>query len=125
MLVVAGACLAIIPRLSHGNDGTHAAVGWVALYFAADLPISLSAVYKDFAFKKGRLGVFYLTASVSWLQLLLQWLYALLYRTAPLLCNGEKIDFVCLIATMPGRHSGDQVHKVKKTAVPLFYILLR
>ena len=25
---------------------------------------------------------------------------------------------------MPGRHSGDQVHKVKKTAAPLFYILL-
>ena len=24
--------------------------------------------------------------------------------TAPLLCNGAKIDFVFLIATMPGRH---------------------
>ena len=33
---------------------------------------------------------------------------------------GQKIDFVYLIATMPGRHSGDQVHKVKKTAAPLF-----
>ena len=32
----------------------------------------------------------------------------------PLLCNVEKLDFVCLVAAMPGRHSGDQVHKVKK-----------
>ena len=26
---------------------------------------------------------------------------------------GEKIDFVYLVAAMPGRHSGDQAHKVK------------
>ena len=32
---------------------------------------------------------------------------------------GQKTDFVYWIATMPGRHSGDQVHKVKKTAAPL------
>ena len=37
---------------------------------------------------------------------------------------GQKIDFVYLIATMPGRHSGDQVHKVKKNAAPLFLNLL-
>ena len=35
---------------------------------------------------------------------------------------GEKVDVVYLIATMPGRHSGDQVHKVKKTAAPLFLL---
>ena len=33
---------------------------------------------------------------------------------------GKKVDLVCLSATMPGRHSGDQVHKVKKTAAPSF-----
>ena len=33
---------------------------------------------------------------------------------------GQKLDFVCLVATMPGRHSGDQVHKVKKIAAPSF-----
>ena len=38
----------------------------------------------------------------------------------PFLSNREKIDFVYLIATMPGRHSGDQVHKVKKNAAPPF-----
>ena len=37
---------------------------------------------------------------------------------------GEKVDFVYLIAHVPGRHSGDQVHKVKKAAAPSFYILL-
>ena len=45
------------------------------------------------------------------------------YISAPFfLCNGEKIDFVCLGSgtTMPGRHSGDQVHKVKKNAAPSF-----
>jgi len=77
VLVVLGACLAIIPRLGHdaGGGGTPVAAGWVALYFAADLPMSLSAVYKDYAFKRGRLGVFHLTAAVSWLQLVLLWLY--------------------------------------------------
>ena len=38
----------------------------------------------------------------------------------PLSLNREKIDFVYLIATMPGRHSGDQVHKDKKNAAPPF-----
>ena len=37
--------------------------------------------------------------------------------------NGAKIDFVYLIAAMPGRHSGGQVHKAKETAAPLFDIL--
>ena len=32
---------------------------------------------------------------------------------------GNKVDFVCLAATVPGRHSGGQVHKVKKHAAPL------
>ena len=36
----------------------------------------------------------------------------------PLLSNGVKIDFVYLIATMPGRHSGDQVHKITNGAAP-------
>ena len=39
----------------------------------------------------------------------------------PLLSNGAKLDFVYLIATVPGRHSGDQVHEVKKNAAPLFF----
>ena len=36
---------------------------------------------------------------------------------------GEKVDFVYLIAIMPGRHSGDRVRKVKRAAAPLFHIL--
>ena len=47
-----------------------------------------------------------------------------LYRDAPFLCSGGAIDFVYLRSgtTMPGRHSGDQVHKVKKTAAPSFLL---
>ena len=41
--------------------------------------------------------------------------------TTPLLCNGKNIDLVYLIATTPGRHSGDQVHNVKKNAAPSFW----
>ena len=37
--------------------------------------------------------------------------YAILF--APLSRSGEKLDFAVRLATMPGRHSGDQVHKVK------------
>ena len=48
-----------------------------------------------------------------------------LYLYAPFLCNGEKIDFVYVIATMPGRHSGDQVHKVKKAAAAIVFIFYR
>ena len=43
--------------------------------------------------------------------------YALL-DTTPLLRNGGNTDFVYLVATRPGRHSGGQVHNVKKTAAP-------
>ena len=43
--------------------------------------------------------------------------YALLDTTS-VLCNRGKIDFVYLVATVPGLHSGDQVHKVKKNAAP-------
>ena len=32
----------------------------------------------------------------------------------PLFVKWGKIDYVYLIATMPGRHSGDQVHEAKK-----------
>ena len=44
------------------------------------------------------------------------------YLSAPFCEMGQKVDFVCLVATMPGRHSGDHVHKVKNTAAPFFYI---
>ena len=46
------------------------------------------------------------------------------YLSAPVCAMGEKIDFVYLIATLPGRHCGAQVHKVKKTAAPLNFCLL-
>ena len=42
-----------------------------------------------------------------------------LFNSLPLLVQWGKIDLVCLVAAMPGRHSGDQVHIVKKTAAPL------
>ena len=54
------------------------------------------------------------------------WRYALFYLSAPFWCSGGKSDFAVRLATMPGRHSGDQVHKVKKAAAPLFlYLSLR
>ena len=46
--------------------------------------------------------------------------YALFTPSPPFCAMEEKVDFVYLIATVPGRHSGDQVHKVKKTAAPFF-----
>ena len=51
--------------------------------------------------------------------------YALFYLSAPFYVMGQKIDFAVRLATMPGRHSGDQVHKVKKTPAPSFDGLLR
>ena len=49
--------------------------------------------------------------------------YVFLY--APYRAMRGKINCVYLIATMPGRHSGrhsgDQVHKVKKNAAPFFF----
>ena len=46
--------------------------------------------------------------------------YVFLRPHRPFIVHMVKTDFVYLIAAMPGRHSGDQVHKVKKTAAPLF-----
>ena len=76
LLVVAGASLAIFPKLiGSGGESCSCSVVFTAIYFAADLPQSLSVVYKDFAFKKGDLNVFYLTAAVSWVQLVFTWVY--------------------------------------------------
>ena len=50
--------------------------------------------------------------------------YALFAFPPPFCAMWEQVDCVHLIATVPGRHSGDQVHKVKKTAAPLFHVLL-
>ena len=47
--------------------------------------------------------------------------YALFTFPPPVLCNGVKIDFAVRLAAVPGRHSGDQVHKVKKVAAPFFW----
>ena len=46
-------------------------------------------------------------------------------NTTPLLRNGRNPSFVYLIATMPGRHSGDQVHKIKKNAAPFVIYCFR
>ena len=42
----------------------------------------------------------------------------------PFCAMGETADFAVRLAAMLGRHSGDQVHKVKKNAAPLVGILL-
>ena len=34
-----------------------------------------------------------------------------------------EVDFAVRLVTMPGRHGGDQVHKAKKTAAPLFFMI--
>eukprot|EP00656_Telonema_subtile_P007462 TRINITY_DN13500_c0_g1_i6.p1 TRINITY_DN13500_c0_g1~~TRINITY_DN13500_c0_g1_i6.p1 ORF type:complete len:386 (-),score=61.79 TRINITY_DN13500_c0_g1_i6:27-1184(-) len=72
-LVVLGASLAIFPELFKGS--CNCKVGYVIIYFLSDVPQSASQVYKDYAFKKGDLNVFYLTCVVSWFQLAMTWAY--------------------------------------------------
>ena len=44
------------------------------------------------------------------------------YLSAPSRAMGQRSTLLHLIATMPGRHSGDQVHKVKKNAAPFLML---
>lgn len=73
-LVVLGACMAVLPEIFAGAEAARH-VGYAIVFFSADIPQALSAVYKDFAFKSGELDVFYLTAVVSWVQLFVSWVY--------------------------------------------------
>ena len=51
--------------------------------------------------------------------------YSLFYLSAPCTCvQWGTIDVVYVIAAVPGWHSGDQVHRFTKIAVPLFGTLL-
>lgn len=45
------------------------------IFAAADIPTSFSFVFKEWAFKKAHLDVFFLTACVSWMQLAIVWLF--------------------------------------------------
>ena len=47
--------------------------------------------------------------------------YAPFTSPPPFCAMGKNIDFAVRLAAMPGRHSGDQIHKVKKAAAPLSF----
>ena len=47
----------------------------VVIFAAADIPTSLSFVFKEWSFKSAHLDVFFLTACVSWMQLAIVWLF--------------------------------------------------
>lgn len=74
-LVVIGSSMAILPHLSCRCSALVGKVGYVIVYFLSDAPYALAAVYKDFAFKTAALDVYYLTAFVSWTQLVISWCY--------------------------------------------------
>lgn len=76
VLVVIGSSMAIVPDLFGGELPDLAGkAGYVIIFFCSDVPYALAAVYKDFAFKTAALDVFYLTATVSWAQLVISWCY--------------------------------------------------
>lgn len=71
VVVVVGASLAVIPAVAAGHSV--AAVRWwaVLLYFASNIPMACSSVYKEMGFKDVHLDVYYLTTIVSVYQVLL------------------------------------------------------
>mmetsp|Transcript_24136 Transcript_24136/g.60255 ORF Transcript_24136/g.60255 Transcript_24136/m.60255 type:complete len:405 (+) Transcript_24136:58-1272(+) len=73
-LTILGACTAVLPKVVANAPAVRHA-GYVLIFLSADIPHSLSLVYKDFAFKRGDLDVFYLTACVSWVQFPLSWIF--------------------------------------------------
>lgn len=78
-LIVAGACLSVLPSLiaSHADGGVSTQIRWYAVLFYAcsNLPMAMSACYKESKFEEVKLDVWYLTQWVSIFQFLVSFLY--------------------------------------------------
>jgi drug/metabolite transporter (DMT)-like permease len=94
VLIIGGTALAIVPTFTGGGDSGSSGAVWysVVLYTMSNAPSAAAYVFKEWAFKAADLDVFYLTAMVSWIQLLLSWLWV------PLLAlpgfGGQPLDTV-------------------------------
>lgn len=71
LVVVGGTALTIGGEFGH--SGTNVVWYSVLVYALADVPIALSSVVKELAFKSTAIDVFFLTTVVSWIQLALVW----------------------------------------------------
>lgn len=65
LVVIGGACLAVVPSLTGGDSA--GAVRWycVLMFWLSNLPMAGSATYKEVAFRIASLDCFYMTTMVS------------------------------------------------------------
>lgn len=78
LLIIVGASLTVFPCISGiGECKSSVSVEWysVLIYTLSNVPMGLSAVYKEIAFKDVHVNVWYLCQWVSIYQFLLSWLY--------------------------------------------------
>ena len=74
VLMLAGAAVSIVPTITGGTDGTSK---WYAcvIYFCSNIPMALSGVYKEMAFKKQPVDVWYLSQWVAIYQFLISFVF--------------------------------------------------
>ena len=75
--IVAGASLTVLSCATGDCKNTDVDVKWysIVIYLLSNVPMALSAVYKEIAFKDVQVNVWYLCQWVSIYQFLLSWLY--------------------------------------------------
>eukprot|EP00928_Gymnodinium_smaydae_P061049 TRINITY_DN4509_c0_g3_i2.p1 TRINITY_DN4509_c0_g3~~TRINITY_DN4509_c0_g3_i2.p1 ORF type:complete len:431 (+),score=84.43 TRINITY_DN4509_c0_g3_i2:165-1295(+) len=79
LLIVAGACVSVVPSLlqASASDSLGSNIRWYAVIFYAmsNVPMAMSACYKESKFDKAQLDVWYLTQWVSIFQFLVSFVY--------------------------------------------------
>ena len=78
-MIFAGAIVAVLPSLLHGEGGSMVNARWYAcvIYFSSNIPMAASAVFKESEFKKQRpVKVWVLCFWVAVYQFLISWVFA-------------------------------------------------
>jgi len=77
-IVLIGAALSLVPKFGTSDDESSFRWWAIIVYFCSNIPMSFSAVYKEYAFHEDDLDPYYLTYWVSWYQMFLTLPFAVL-----------------------------------------------
>lgn len=99
VLIFCGAAITVAGTVQHGSDSTHFKWYAAVIYFMSNVPMALSAVYKEVAFKEKTVDVWYLCWFVSTYQFLVSFVFVPLL-SVPFVSGSENPP---PIARLPGQ----------------------
>ena len=96
-LIIGGAGLSTIPGLLNPDPSAH--TKWYAclIYFASNIPMACSAIYKEYGFRNANLNVWWLTQWVSFYQFIIGFLFIPLLMIPGLSGSNTTVSFVDIL----------------------------